>query len=80
MTATIDQPAIEIVDDGTRRAFLAPGLERLDLIDVDVREGRQVFPSASVADALSFKTVLSRKWALERLEPQMAVALDGDGS
>jgi hypothetical protein len=55
--------------------------ERLGLIDVDlilwdaVREGRQVFPTASVADALSFKTVLSRKWALERLEPQMAAAL-----
>jgi iron complex transport system substrate-binding protein len=42
-----------------------------------VKEGRQVFPEERVADALSFKNVLSWPWALERLEPQIAAAFGG---
>lgn len=42
-----------------------------------VQEDRVVFPTPEVADALSFKNVLSLPWALERLEEQIATALEG---
>jgi iron complex transport system substrate-binding protein len=43
-----------------------------------VREGRMVIPGKSLAAAQSFRTVLSLPWALERLEPQIVAAIDGD--
>lgn len=51
-----------------------PTFQNLDA----VREGRQVVPDTSLAPALSFRTVLSIPWALERLEPQIVAAFDGD--
>jgi iron complex transport system substrate-binding protein len=66
--------------DGVRESLKGAGLfdvptyKALDIVD----EGRQVFPSERVADALSFKNVLSLPWALERLEPLIAAAFDGD--
>ncbi len=39
-----------------------------------VQEGRVVFPTPEVADALSFKNVLSLPWAIERLEEPIAEA------
>lgn len=43
-----------------------------------VREGRVLFPAEEVQAALSFRTVTSLAWALERLEPQLVAAFDGD--
>jgi iron complex transport system substrate-binding protein len=66
--------------DGLRKNLAAAGLfdvptyQALDIVE----EGRQVFPASLVADALSFRNVLSLPWALERLEPPMAAAFDGD--
>lgn len=40
-----------------------------------VQEERVVFPTPEVADALSFKNVLSLPWALERLEDPIAEAM-----
>jgi iron complex transport system substrate-binding protein len=62
--------------DGVRKNLEAAGLfdvatyQRLAV----VREDRMVFPTEAVADALSFKNVLSLPWALERLEPLIAEA------
>jgi iron complex transport system substrate-binding protein len=68
-----------ILWDGVRENLEASGLFDLATYrNLDaVREGRQVFPSATVADALSFKSVLSLPWALERLEGQIATAVGG---
>ncbi|PRY75471.1 iron complex transport system substrate-binding protein [Yoonia maritima] len=44
------------------------------------REGREVFCNQLLAGAVSFGTVLSLPYALEQLEPQMKLALDGDPS
>ncbi|WP_300019564.1 iron-siderophore ABC transporter substrate-binding protein [Pseudonocardia sp.] len=43
-----------------------------------VREGREVFADPPVITALSFGTVLSLPYALDRLEPALAAAIDGD--
>ncbi len=43
-----------------------------------VREGRVIFPPENIRNALSFRTVLSLPWALERLEPRIEAAIDGD--
>lgn len=40
-----------------------------------VQEDRVVFPEGAVADALSFKNVLSLPWALDQLEEPIATAL-----
>lgn len=45
-----------------------------------VKEGRMVIPDASLAAALSFRTVLSIPWAVEHLEPRIVAAFDGDPS
>ena len=37
-----------------------------------------IVPGPDLAAAQSFRTVLSIQWALERLEPQIAAAMDGD--
>ncbi|MFT3852850.1 MAG: ABC transporter substrate-binding protein [Ilumatobacteraceae bacterium] len=83
---TLSAELFELIDvdlvlwDGYREAledaglFDVPTFAALDI----VREGRNVFPSASVADALSFRNVLSLPWALEQLEPQLVAAFDGD--
>ncbi|WP_226621810.1 ABC transporter substrate-binding protein [Alloyangia pacifica] len=41
-------------------------------------EGREAFCDALLSGALSFGSVLSMPYALERLEPEIAAALDGD--
>lgn len=41
-------------------------------------EGREVFCNELLAGALSFGSVLSMPFALDRLEPEIAAALDGD--
>lgn len=43
-----------------------------------VKEGRVIFPPENIRNALSFRTVLSLPWALERLEPRIEAAMDGD--
>ncbi len=68
--------------DGNRDALEASGLfevptfQSLDAVE----QGRMVFPFDRVPDALSFRNVLSLPWALERLEPQIVAAFDGDPS
>lgn len=42
------------------------------------REGREVFAGSLTAAALSFGSILSLPYALERMEPEIALALDGD--
>ena len=42
------------------------------------REGREVFSGDLISGALSFGSVLSLPLALERLEPEIVAALDGD--
>ncbi|MEI4472190.1 iron-siderophore ABC transporter substrate-binding protein [Frigidibacter sp. MR17.24] len=42
------------------------------------REGREALAAGDLAAALSFASVLSIPYALERLEPELAAALDGD--
>lgn len=83
---TLSSELFELLDadvvlwDGYREALEEAGLfdvPTFNVLDV-VQEGRNVFPSASVADALSFRNVLSLPWALEQLEPQIAAAFDGD--
>lgn len=44
------------------------------------KEGREVLAGAIVAGALSFGSVLSLPFALEQLEADIALALDGDPS
>jgi iron complex transport system substrate-binding protein len=68
-----------ILWDGVRENLEASGLFDLATYrNLDaVRQDRQVFPSSTVADALSFKSVLSLPWALERLEGQIATAVTG---
>lgn len=51
-----------------------PTFQRLDA----VQDGRPVIPDTDVASALSMRSVLSIPWALERLEPQIIAAFDGD--
>ena len=41
-------------------------------------EGRELFCDALLSGALSFGSVLSMPYALDRLEPEIAAALDGD--
>ncbi|WP_353472800.1 iron-siderophore ABC transporter substrate-binding protein [Salipiger sp. H15] len=41
-------------------------------------EGREVFCDALLSGALSFGSVLSMPFALDRLEPEIAAAIDGD--
>ncbi|WP_353476664.1 hypothetical protein PVT71_28145 (plasmid) [Salipiger sp. H15] len=43
-------------------------------------EGREVFCDDLLAGALSFGSVLSMPFALDRLEPEMTAALDGDSA
>ncbi|WP_311136196.1 MULTISPECIES: ABC transporter substrate-binding protein [Pseudooceanicola] len=43
-----------------------------------VREGREVFAGEELGGALSFGSVLSLPWAIDRLEPEFNLALDGD--
>lgn len=44
------------------------------------QEGRDIFPSQEVTDALSFSTVLSLPYALEQMVPIIVAAIDGDPS
>lgn len=66
--------------DGNRDALEASGLFDLPTFTglAVVQEGRMVFPTPEIADALSFKNVLSLPWALRQLEDDIAAALDGD--
>jgi len=83
--ATISRERLELVEadllvwivsvKGTREAVEAdPVYRQLDV----AREGRDVFPSEPLAGALSFSTPLSLPYALERLVPMLAAAVDGD--
>lgn len=42
-----------------------------------VQEGRVLYPPEDVVDGLSFRTVLSMPWILEKLEDPIAAAFDG---
>ncbi|MFT4012609.1 MAG: ABC transporter substrate-binding protein [Paracoccus sp. (in: a-proteobacteria)] len=58
----------------------APDIIRLPMRQTlrALREGREVFCDQLLAGAMSFSSVLSLPFALERLEPELTLALDGD--
>ena len=69
-----------ILWDNTREDLEGSGtLEVPTFRNLDaVREGRMVVLGPDLTAAQSFRTVLNTPWTLERLEPQIAAAMDGD--
>lgn len=80
---TISEERIDIIDSDVLIWFANGGTETIEALPLRpalraVSEGREVFADDLLVSAFSHASLLSIPYAMERLEPMIAAAIDGD--